>query len=183
MEWIQFSSVAQSYLFATPWTAAYQASLTIANSWSSPKLMSIESVVPSNYLILCHPLLLLPSLFPSIGVFSNESALRIRWPKCGFRGDLKRGLTRMSWLPISPSCPPFQPLYLYEIFSTFQNKPCHSSSLPSVPAFLMKPPPISPDDILTTDCPSVFHFDTIFFTFFLTLLGFMHKMKLLSQPL
>ena len=65
-------------LFATPWTAA---SLSITNSQSLPKLMSIESVMPSNHLILCHPLLLLPSIFPSIGVFSNESALRIRWPK------------------------------------------------------------------------------------------------------
>jgi len=68
-------------LFATPWTAACQASLSITNSWSLPKLMSIESVMPSNHLILCHPLLLLPLIFPSIRVFSNESALRIRWPK------------------------------------------------------------------------------------------------------
>ena len=68
-------------LFATPWTAACQASLSIANSWSLPKLLSIESVMPSNHLILCHPLLLLPSIFPSIRVFSNESALRMRWPK------------------------------------------------------------------------------------------------------
>ena len=68
-------------LFATPWTAARQASLSITNSWSLLKLMSIESVVPSNLLILCRPLLLLPSVLPSITVFSNESALRIRWPK------------------------------------------------------------------------------------------------------
>ena len=64
-----------------PCTTACQASLSITNSWSLPKLMSIESVIPSNHLILCHPLLLLPSIFPSIRVFSNESALRIRWPK------------------------------------------------------------------------------------------------------
>ena len=80
----QFSSV-QSLncirLFATPWTTALQASLSITNSWNLLKLISIESVVPSNYLILCRPLLLLPSIFPSIGVFSNESVLRIRWPK------------------------------------------------------------------------------------------------------
>ena len=77
-----FSSVTQSYpTLATPWTAARQASLSITNSQSLPKLMSIESVMPSNYLILCHPLLLLPSMFPSIRVFSNESALHIRWPK------------------------------------------------------------------------------------------------------
>ena len=68
-------------LFATPWTAASQASLSITNSWNLPKLISIDSVMPSNYLILCHPLLLLPSIFPSIRVFSNESALHIRWPK------------------------------------------------------------------------------------------------------
>ena len=68
-------------LFATPWTAARQASLSITNSRSSPKPRSIESVMPSDHLILCHPLLLLPSIFPSIRVFSNELALHIRWPK------------------------------------------------------------------------------------------------------
>ena len=66
---------------ATPWTAARQVSLSIANSWSLLKLMSIESVMPSNHLILCCPLLLLPSILPSIRVFSNESVLHIRWPK------------------------------------------------------------------------------------------------------
>ena len=80
----QFSSV-QSLscvqLSATPWTAAHQASPSITNSRSLPKLVSIESVMPSNHLILCCPLLLLPSIFPSIRVFSNESALRTRWPK------------------------------------------------------------------------------------------------------
>ena len=81
---VQFSSVQSlSYirLFTTPWTAACQASLSITNSKSLPKLMSIESVMPPNHLILCHPLLLLPSIFPSIRVFSNDSALHIRWPK------------------------------------------------------------------------------------------------------
>ena len=78
----QFSSVTQSVgLFVTPWTAAPQASLSITNSWSLLKLMSIELVMPSNHLILCRPLLLLPSIFPSIRVFSNESVLCIRWPK------------------------------------------------------------------------------------------------------
>ena len=67
--------------FATPWTAAHQASLCITNSRSLLKLMTIESVMPSNHLILCHPLLLLPLIPPSIRVFSNESVLRIRWPK------------------------------------------------------------------------------------------------------
>ena len=65
----------------TSWTAARQASLSITNSRSLPKLMSIELVIPSNHLILCHPLLLLPSFFPSIRVFSTESVFRIRWPK------------------------------------------------------------------------------------------------------
>ena len=81
---VQFSSV-QSLscvqLFATLWTAAHQLSLPSTNSWSPPKTVSIESVMPSNHLILCHPLLLPPSIFPSIRVFSNESALCIRWPK------------------------------------------------------------------------------------------------------
>ena len=69
-------------LFATQWTTACQASLSITDSQSAPKPMSIELVMPSNHLILCHPLLLQPSIFPSFRVFSNESALRIRWPKC-----------------------------------------------------------------------------------------------------
>ena len=80
---VPFSSVhllSCVWLFATPWIAACQGSLSITNSRSLPKFMSIESVVPSNHLILCHPLLL-PSIFPSIRVFSNESALCIRWPK------------------------------------------------------------------------------------------------------
>ena len=68
-------------LFATPWTSAWQASLSITNSWSLVKLMSIQSLMPSNHLILCHPLLFLPSVFPSIRVFSNELVLPIRWPK------------------------------------------------------------------------------------------------------
>ena len=68
-------------LFATPWTAAHQASLSFTIFWSLLKLMSIESVMPSNLLILCHRLLLLPSIFPSIRVFSNELALHIKWPK------------------------------------------------------------------------------------------------------
>ena len=68
-------------LFATAWTVACQASLSITNSWSSLKLMSIESMMPSNHFILCHPLLLLPSIFPSIRVFSNESVRCIKWPK------------------------------------------------------------------------------------------------------
>ena len=74
-------SLSHVQLFVTPWTAARQASLSITNSWSPPKPTFIESVMPSNHLILCHPLFLLPSIFPSFRVFSNESALHIRWPK------------------------------------------------------------------------------------------------------
>ena len=82
--WKQFSSVpslSHVWLFITPWTAAHQASLSITKSWSLLKVVSIESVMPSNHLILCRPLLLLPSIFPSIRVFSNQSVLHIRWPK------------------------------------------------------------------------------------------------------
>ena len=75
---VQFSHV---QLFVTPWTAARQTSQFITNSWNLLKLMSIESVMPSNYLILCHPLLLLTSIIPSIRIFSNESVVCIRWPK------------------------------------------------------------------------------------------------------
>ena len=81
---VQFSlvqSLSRVQLFVTPWTRAHQASLSITNSRSPPKLMCIESVMPSSHLILCRPLLLLPSIFPSIRVFSNESALPIGWPK------------------------------------------------------------------------------------------------------
>ena len=77
----QFTSVAQLCPTVTPRTAAHQASLSITNSWSPRKPTSIESVMPFNHVILCHPLLLLPSVFPSIRIFSNESALCIRWPK------------------------------------------------------------------------------------------------------
>jgi len=81
---LTFSSVQSLscvWLFVTPWTATCQAFLSITNTRISPKPMSIESVTPSSHLILCHPLLLLPSIFPSIRLFSSESALRIRWPK------------------------------------------------------------------------------------------------------
>ena len=81
---VQFSSVqalSRVRLFVTPCTAAHQASLSVTNSQSLLKLMSIKSVMPSNHLILCHPLLFPPSIFPSIRVFSNESVLHIRWPK------------------------------------------------------------------------------------------------------
>ena len=107
----QFSSV-QSLsgvqLFATPWTAAHQAFLSITNSYSLLKLMSIESVMPSNHFILCCPLLLLPSILPSIRLFSKESAFHIRWPKywslsvSNGRSNEHPGLIsfRMDWLDL-----------------------------------------------------------------------------------
>ena len=109
--YIIFSSVgllSHVRLFATPWTTARQASLSITNSQSPPKPMSIKLVMPSNHLILCHPLLLLPSIFPSIRVFSNESPLHIRWPKYwSFRFNISlsnecSGLIsfRMDWLDL-----------------------------------------------------------------------------------
>ena len=85
LEFSSVQSLSPVWLFVTPWAAACQASLSNTNSWSLPKLMSIESVIPSNHLIHCHPLLLPPSIFPSIRVFSNESAL---WPP-----DVKSWLT------------------------------------------------------------------------------------------
>ena len=85
-QWLSsVQSLSRVRLFVTPWTAACQASLFITNSWSLLKLMSIDSVMPSNHLILCRPLLFPPSIFPSIRVFSNESVLCIKWPKyCSF---------------------------------------------------------------------------------------------------
>ena len=107
----RFSSVqwlSHVQLFATLWTTAHQASMSITNSQSLLKLLSIESVIPSNHLILCCPLILLPSIFPSIRVFSNESVLCIRWPKyCSFRFSISptseySGLIsfRMDWLDL-----------------------------------------------------------------------------------
>ena len=81
MAFTSVQSLSHVQLFETPWPAAHQASLSITISWSLLKLTSIASVMPSNHLILCHPLLLLPSIFPSIRIFSNESILHIRWPK------------------------------------------------------------------------------------------------------
>ena len=83
--WFVVQSLSCVWLVATPWTAAWQAFLSFTVSWSLLTLMPIESMMPSNYLILCRPCLLLPSIFPSIRDFPNESALRIRWPKyCSF---------------------------------------------------------------------------------------------------
>ena len=101
---VQFSSVqllSHVRLFATPWTAAHQAFLSITNSWSIPKLMSIELVMPSSHLILCHPLLLLPSIFPSIRVFSNESVFCIWWPKYwSFSFSISPSNEYLDWFPL-----------------------------------------------------------------------------------
>ena len=79
---LKVKSLSRVWLLATSWTAVCQVSLSLTISWSLPKFMSFESMMPSNHLILCHPLFLLPSVFPSIRVFSNELALCIWWPKC-----------------------------------------------------------------------------------------------------
>ena len=101
---VQFSSVQwRSYfwLFVTPWTAAHQASLSITNSQSLLKLMSIASLIPSNHLILCHPFLLTPSIIPSIRIFSNESVLRIRSPKYwSFSFSLSPSNEYSDWFPL-----------------------------------------------------------------------------------
>ena len=101
---VQFSSVqslSHVWLFATPWTAARQDSLSITNSQSLPKLMSIVSVMPSNHLLLCRPLLLPPSIFPSIRVFSNESVLQIRWQSTGVSASASvLPMTVQDWFPL-----------------------------------------------------------------------------------
>ena len=120
---VQFSSVAQSLLTVTPWTAAHQTSLSISNSQCLPKRRSIESVMPSNHLILCHPLLLLPSIFPSIRVFSNESVLCIRQPKYwSFNFSISPsnehpGLIsfRMDWLDLLAIQGTFRSLLQYQV--------------------------------------------------------------------
>ena len=98
---IQFSFFSRVWLFVTPWTAAHQASLSITNSQSFLKLMSIESPMPSNHLILSCPLLLLNSIFPNIRIFSNESVLFIRWPKCwSFSFSISPSMNIQDWFPL-----------------------------------------------------------------------------------
>ena len=101
-KWNRFSSELLSRVcFLTPWTAARQASLSITNSQGLLKLMSIESVMPSNHLILFRPRLLPPSIFPSIRVFSNESVLNIRWPKCwSFNFSISYSINIQDWFPL-----------------------------------------------------------------------------------
>ena len=124
-------SLSRVWLFVTLWIAACQASVSITNSWSSPKLMSIESVMPSNHLILCHPLLLLPSIFPSIRVFSNESALCMRWPmywSFSFNISPSNG-SPLEWT----GCISLQSKGLARVFSntTVQTHQCFSAQLSS----------------------------------------------------
>ena len=133
MEFRSVQSLSRVRLFVTPWTAACQASLSITNSRSLLKLLSTESVMPFNHLILCHPLLLLPSIFPSIRVFSKESALCIRWPKYwSFSispSNEQPGLTsfRMDWLD------------LHAVQGTLKSLLQHHSSQPSVLTPLYSP--------------------------------------------
>ena len=100
--WFQFSSVqllSCVQLFATSWTVARQASLSTTNTWNLLKLMSIKSVMPSNHLILCQPLLFLHSIFPSIRVFCNESVLHIRWPKY-WSFNISPSVNIQDWFPL-----------------------------------------------------------------------------------
>ena len=124
----QFSSVqslSHVWLFAAPWTAARQAFLSITNSRSPPKPMSIESMMASSHLILCCPLLLLPSIFPSIRVFSNESILHIRWPKYwSFSFSISPSNEHQDWSPLGwTGWISLQPKGLSRVFSntTVQN--------------------------------------------------------------
>ena len=112
-------SLSHVWLFATPWTAAHQASLSITNSWSLLKLMSIELLMPSNHLILCRPLLLLPSIYPSIRVFSNESVLHIKWPKYwSFSFSIVLPMNIHCWIPLGlTALIPLQSKGLSRVFS------------------------------------------------------------------
>ena len=111
-------SLCHVWLFVTPWTAARQASQSITNSWSLLKLMSIKWVMPSNHLILCHPLLL-PSIFPNIRVFSNESVLRIRWPSTGVSASASvLPVNIQDWFPLGlPGLSSSQSKGLSRVFS------------------------------------------------------------------
>ena len=118
----QFSSLSHVQLFVTPWTEARWASLSITNSKSLLKLMSIKSVIPSNHLILCHPVLLLPSIFPSTRVFINESVLCIRWPKYWSFSCIARSLDNLFKVAqrtsdrVGTGTQPFGPLMLKHYF-------------------------------------------------------------------
>ena len=112
-------SLSSVWLFVIPWTAARQASLSITNSWSLLKLLSVEPMMPSNHLILCHPLFPLPSIFPSIIVFSIESVLRIRWPKYwSFNFSISLPSEYQDWFPLGlTGLISLQPKGLSRVFS------------------------------------------------------------------
>ena len=130
---ISVQSLSHVQLFETPWTAAHQASLSITNSWSLHKLMSTESVMPSNHLILCRPLLLLPLICPSIRVFSNESVLCIRWPNdWSFRFSISSSNEYSGLIPYRIDC---RQRYSQESSLTPQFKSINSSVL----SFLYSP--------------------------------------------
>ena len=128
MAFSSVKSLSHVQLFETPWTAAQQASLSITNSWSLLKLMPIELLMPSNHLILCHPFLLPPSIFPRIRVFFSESILHIRWPKIwsySFSISLSNEFSglisfRMDWVDI------------FEVQGTLNSFPQHLSSKASI---------------------------------------------------
>ena len=119
------------WLFVTPWTAARQAALSITNSQSLLKLMSIKTLMPSNHLVLCHPLLLLPSIFPSIRVFSSESVLHIRWPNIGVSASASvLPMSVQYWFPLGlTGWTFFQSKGLSRVFSILQFKSINSSAL------------------------------------------------------
>ena len=142
---ISVQSLSRVWLFATPWTVSCQASLSVTNSQSLLKLMSINSVMPSNHLILCHPLLL-PSIFPRIRVISNESVLCIRWPKVHvisslqFSSVAQPGLTLCNpmdcsrpGLPVHHQCPELAQTHILQVNDAIQLS--HPLSFPSPPAF------------------------------------------------
>ena len=132
IKWI-FSSVqslSHVWLFATPWTTARQASLSITNSQNSCKLRPIESVMPPNHHILCRPLLLPPLIFPSIKVFSDESVLRIRWPKYwSFSFNISPSKNAQDWSPLGWTGSPCSPRDSQESSPTPQFKSINSSAL------------------------------------------------------
>ena len=126
--YIIVQSLSHAQLFATPWTAAGQSSLFFTISWSLLKLMSIELVMPYNHLVLCHPFLLLPSVFPSIRVFSNESALSIRWPKYwGFSFSTSPSNEYSELISLRMDC-----LDLFAVHGTLKSLLQHRSSKASI---------------------------------------------------
>ena len=128
MPFSSIQSLSHVRLFATPWTAAHQASLSITNSWSLLKLISSESVMASNHLILCHPLLLPPSIFPRIRVFSNESVLRIKRPKYwSFRFNISPSNEYSGLISFRMDC-----FYLLVVQGTLKSLLQHHSSKASI---------------------------------------------------